>query len=339
MIASLDVAASMMDGVGGRVLLDEAIREAVIFRKRIVGIAREFARENGGSPSWFFGIWQPDEVRDPVTGETCAFEDVANDVLQSDPSCWDLVANQEWHGFGDLGAGYCMLDPTKVTLTTPGVNARGELADSGIPAPILSSYLDTRRVEVEKTGDYSVLVLFSIGTTSGKWGTLVEGLLAFKRAYDAAQPLAQALPDLVAAYPGRYGALTLRQLCDEMHAQTKDRGTIELLDRAFEVLPVPVSTPGEAYRSLVKGRTEQVRVSEMAGRVATVMVVPYPPGIPILMPGECAGDLDGPILQYLLALEEFDIKFPGFAHDIHGVERDEGGAFSIECLVEGSASS
>ena len=339
MIASLDVAASMMDGVGGRVLLDEAIREAVIFRKRIVGIAREFARENGGSPSWFFGIWQPDEVRDPVTGETCAFEDVANDVLQSDPSCWDLVANQEWHGFGDLGAGYCMLDPTKVTLTTPGVNARGELAESGIPAPILSCYLDTRRVEVEKTGDYSVLVLFSIGTTSGKWGTLVEGLLAFKRAYDAAQPLAQALPDLVAAYPGRYGALTLRQLCDEMHAQTKDRGTIELLDRAFEVLPVPVSTPGEAYRSLVKGRTEQVRVSEMAGRVATVMVVPYPPGIPILMPGECAGDLDGPILQYLLALEEFDIKFPGFAHDIHGVERDEGGAFSIECLVEGSASS
>ena len=339
MIASLDVAASMMDGVGGRVLLDEAIREAVIFRKRIVGISREFARENSGSPSWFFGIWQPDEVRDPVTGEMCAFEDVANDVLQSDSSCWDLVANQEWHGFGDLGAGYCMLDPTKVTLTTPGVNTRGELADSGIPAPILSSYLDTRRVEVEKTGDYSVLVLFSIGTTSGKWGTLVEGLLAFKRAYDAAQPLAQALPDLVAAYPGRYGSLTLRQLCDEMHAQTKHRGTIELLDRAFEVLPVPTTTPGEAYRTLVKGRTEQVRVSEMAGRVATVMVVPYPPGIPILMPGECAGDLDGPILQYLLALEEFDIKFPGFAHDIHGVERDEGGAFSIECLVEGCASS
>jgi arginine decarboxylase len=339
MIASLDVAASMMDGAGGRVLLDEAIREAIVFRKRIVGIAREFTRESSGSPSWFFGIWQPDEVRDAVTGEMCAFEDVPDKVLQNDPSCWDLAPNQEWHGFGDLGEGYCMLDPTKVTLTTPGVNARGELADTGIPAPILSSYLDTRRVEVEKTGDYSVLVLFSIGTTNGKWGTLVEGLLAFKRAYDGAQPLAQALPDLVGAYPGRYGALTLRQLCDEMHAQTKDRGTIELLDQAFEVTPAPKTTPGEAYRTLVRGRTEQVRVSEMAGRVAAVMVVPYPPGIPILMPGECAGDLDDPILQYLLALEDFDIKFPGFAHDIHGVERDEGGAFSIECLVEGPASS
>jgi len=72
----------------------------------------------------------------------------------------------------------------------------------------------------------------------------------------------------------------------------------------------------------------------MAGRVAAVMVVPYPPGIPILMPGERAGALDGPVLGYLLALEAFDAKFPGFAHDIHGVERDELGIFSIECLSD-----
>jgi arginine/lysine/ornithine decarboxylase len=62
------------------------------------------------------------------------------------------------------------------------------------------------------------------------------------------------------------------------------------------------------------------------------MVVPYPPGIPILMPGERAGAIDGPVLRYLLALEAFDARFPGFAHDIHGVERDERGVFSIECL-------
>ena len=56
---------------------------------------------------------------------------------------------------------------------------------------------------------------------------------------------------------------------------------------------------------------------------------------PILMPGERAGALDGPVLSYLLALEAFDLKFPGFAHDIHGVERDERGIFSVECLNEG----
>jgi arginine/lysine/ornithine decarboxylase len=70
----------------------------------------------------------------------------------------------------------------------------------------------------------------------------------------------------------------------------------------------------------------------MAGRVSAVMVVPYPPGIPLLMPGEHVGAMDGPVLRYLLALEAFDAKFPGFAHDIHGVERDEDGIYSIECL-------
>jgi arginine decarboxylase len=63
------------------------------------------------------------------------------------------------------------------------------------------------------------------------------------------------------------------------------------------------------------------------------MVVPYPPGIPILMPGESAGPADGPLLSYLAALEAFDRRFPGFEHDIHGVERDAGGTYAIECVT------
>ncbi len=76
------------------------------------------------------------------------------------------------------------------------------------------------------------------------------------------------------------------------------------------------------------------RMLKMVDRGAAVMVVPYPPGIPMLMPGGRAGSIDGPVLSYLLALEDFDAKFPGFAHDIHGVEREERGVFSIECLTE-----
>ncbi len=82
------------------------------------------------------------------------------------------------------------------------------------------------------------------------------------------------------------------------------------------------------HACLIRGRTERVPVSDMAGRVAAVMVVPYPPGIPILMPGENAGPINGPILRYLLALQEFDARFPGFSHDIHG----QHATFSIECL-------
>jgi len=334
MIACLDVATAMMDGPGGLALVEGAIREAVQFRKRIVTLARELQKSPEGEAPWFFGVWQPEVVRDPASNTELPFADAPDDLLETEPSCWSLEPHEAWHGFGELDAGYCLLDPTKVTLTTSGIDAAGNLAATGIPAPVVSSYLDAHRVEVEKTGDYSLLVLFSIGTTRGKWGTLLEGLLGFKRAYDSGESLREAIPDLVANYPDRYGRMTLRELCDEMHAEVCARATIELLDRAFAELPVPATTPSEAYRRLVRSRTEQVPVSKMAGRVAAVMVVPYPPGIPILMPGERAGAFEGPVLSYLCALEAFDAKFPGFAHDIHGVERDERGIFSIECLSD-----
>jgi arginine decarboxylase len=334
MIACLDVASAMMDGPGGRALVEGAISEAIQFRKRVVTLGRELAKGSDGGASWFFGVWQPDEVRDPRSNTVSLFADAPDDLLETEPSCWSLEPQQSWHGFGELDSGYCMLDPTKVTLTTPGIDAAGHLAETGIPAPVVASYLDNHRVEVEKTGDYSLLLLFSIGTTRGKWGTLLEGLLGFKRAYDSGQSITEAIPDLAAAYPDRYGATTLRELCDEMHAEVRARGTIQLLDRAFGELPAPAMNPGAAYRRLVRARIERVPVSKMADRVSAVMVVPYPPGIPILMPGERAGAIDGPVLSYLLALEDFDAKFPGFVHDIHGVQRDEHGIFAIECVSE-----
>jgi arginine decarboxylase len=270
-------------------------------------------------------------VRDPLSGEELNFLDAPNELLENDPSCWILGANDPWHGFGDLGEDYCLLDPIKVTLTTPGVDAAGTLADVGIPAAIVTRFLDGERLEVEKTGDYTILLLFAIGTSRAKWGTLIEGLLAFKRAYDSGELVSAAMPELDAEFPGRYTSMTLRELCDDMHRQIKESGTTALLDQAFSEAPTPVTSPGEAYRRLVRGKSEKVTVSRMAGRVASVMVVPYPPGIPLLMPGECAGDDNGAILRYLLALEAFDQKFPGFSHDIHGVEKNLRGTFGIEC--------
>jgi arginine decarboxylase len=51
------------------------------------------------------------------------------------------------------------------------------------------------------------------------------------------------------------------------------------------------------------------------------------------MPGESSGAADGPLLEYLSVLEAFDKRFPGFEHDIHGVERDTNGNYAIECLT------
>jgi arginine decarboxylase len=63
------------------------------------------------------------------------------------------------------------------------------------------------------------------------------------------------------------------------------------------------------------------------------MVTVTPPGIPVLMPGECVGEEDGPLRRYLGALESFDRRFPGFGSETHGVTRDpDTGHYLIECL-------
>jgi len=124
MIACLDVATAMMDGPGGLDLVEEAIFEAVQFRKRIVNLGRELEKGTDGGAPWFFGVWQPEVVRDPVSNKVSPFADVPDALLATEPSCWSLEAGQSWHGFGDLDSGYCMLDPTKVTVTTPGSTRR-----------------------------------------------------------------------------------------------------------------------------------------------------------------------------------------------------------------------
>lgn len=330
MIAGLDVAAGMMDGPGGQWLTDEAITEAIRFRQAVARIGRRIASA-GDRPAWFFGTWQPDEVTDP-SGQRYAFADAPLDLLRTEPSCWALEPDADWHGFPGLERGYCMLDPIKVSVTCPGTDAKGTASDMGIPARILTTYLETRRIVVEKTDAYTCLILFSMGITKGKWGTLIDGLLDFKSLYDNDASLTEVLPALVKQYPARYANLTLRDLCDQMHAHLRASDLIPLLDEAFTHPPRPVLTPAQTYQRLLRGGTEPVRLKELANRTVATQVVTTPPGIPVLMPGENAGDQDAPTLRYLRALEDFDRHFPGFPSETHGVTRDDDGDYWITCL-------
>nr|WP_246481664.1 Orn/Lys/Arg decarboxylase N-terminal domain-containing protein [Amycolatopsis umgeniensis] len=331
MIASLDVAAGMMDGPGGRWLTDEAITEAIRFRQAVAKIGARIA-EARDRPAWFFGTWQPDEVVDPATGDRYPFAEAPLNLLRTEPRFWTLAPGADWHGFPDLQDGYCLLDPIKVTLTCPGTDARGTIADQGIPARILTAYLETRRIVVEKTDAYTCLILFSMGITKGKWGTLIDALLDFKAFYDSEATVPAVFPDLAKRHPGRYGDLTVRELCDQMHAQLRSSDLIPLLDHAFTHPPRPVLTPAQTYQRLLRGGTEPVRLADLANRTVATMVVTTPPGIPVLMPGEDTGEPGDPTLRYLGALEAFDREFPGFPSETHGVTTDGNGEYWITCL-------
>lgn len=317
-IASNDVSAAMMDGGGGLALTTEAIREAVAFRQMLARLQAEFAAKN----DWFFGAWQPDTA-DDGTGERMPFHAASPQQLIENPKNWLLAPDAAWHGFGDIEPGFCMLDPIKVSIVCPG-GMIDQGSDFGIPAGLVTAYLDQQGIIPEKTADYTILFLFSIGITKGKWGTLINALLDFKRDYDANAPLIRVLPVLAAANKARYGTLGLKDLAHEMYRKMQDLHFGVLLENAFGSLPAPICSPVEAYEQLVRGNVEEVTLEQMAGRTLATGIVPYPPGIPLLMPGESAGRADGATLGYLHALEIFDRHFPGFAHDIHGIEAKDG---------------
>ena len=235
-----------------------------------------------------------------------------------------LHPGETWHGFDGIEDGYCMLDPIKVTVVAPGIETDGSFSERGIPASIIAAYLSRYGFEYEKTQDFTVLFLFSIGMTKGKWGTLLTTLINFKEDYDANRPLSLVLPAIAAGYPERYRGMGLRDV------ERRDVRPLPAVGpdarHAGGVLEPPDSrmTPAAAYRRLVRNDVERVGLDAFANRVAATGIVPYPPGIPMLMPGESAGPADGPFVGYLRALRDWDRRFPGFGHETHGVEMEDG---------------
>lgn len=317
-MASCDVSSAMMEAPSGQILTNESIEEAIAFRQVISRMHCEML-SNG---DWFFSCWQPSKVL--VDAGSVPFHEVAPSKLKADPCCWVLHPNDVWHGFGEIEDGYCMLDPIKVSIISPGMGDDGALLESGIPACVLSAYLGRQGIVVEKTTDFTILFLFSIGITKGKWGTLVNALLDFKRDYDNNLELDLCLPELLIANQQRYGGMGLHDLAEEIFAAMKEYRTTSTMIEAFGTLPQAELSPVEAYEKLVRNDVELVTLKEAAGRTTATGIVPYPPGIPLLMPGENAGSLEGPFLGYLNALEAFDKSFPGLTHDTHGIESEAG---------------
>lgn len=220
-IASNDVAAAMMDGPSGKALTDETLTEAIVFRQTLARLNGEFAAKG----DWFFNAWQPETVNEGKGHEKTPFHLADPKRLACDPSAWVLHPGDAWHGFDDLEEGYCMLDPIKVSVVTPGMGQDGKLNATGIPASLLAAYLDAQGIVVEKTTDFTSLFLFSIGVTRGKWGTLINALLGFHRDVLANTPLEQSIPALVAAHPQHYGMLGLGDLAELMFAALKKHKT------------------------------------------------------------------------------------------------------------------
>ncbi len=314
-IASCDVAAAMMEAPGGPALVEESISEALDFRRAMRKVDKEFGRD------WWFKVWGPDKL-------------AATGIGQS--SDWVLKAGEKWHGFGNLAAGFNLLDPIKSTIITPGLDVSGKFAKTGIPASIVTKYLAEHGIVVEKTGLYSFFIMFTIGITKGRWNTLVTALQQFKDDHDRNLPLWKMLPEFVAKHP-RYERVGLRDLCQSIHAMYAKGDIARLTTEMYLSDLQPAMKPSDAYAHIAHRKTERVEIEALEGRITTTLLTPYPPGIPLLIPGEV---FNKKIVDYLRFTRDFNAAFPGFDTDVHGLVEEEleggGRRYGIDCVRQGA---
>lgn len=304
-VASTETAAAMMRGNVGRRLIDESIDRAIRFRKEIKRLHEE-------SDSWFFDVWQPENI--------------------GTKECWELKPEDKWHGFRNIDQEHMYLDPIKVTLLTPGLNGDGTMAERGIPASIVSKYLDDRGVIVEKTGPYNLLFLFSFGIDNTKAMGLLRELCNFRRDYDRNLEIKEAIPSLYKKDPSFYDGMRLQELAQGIHKLIVEHDLPNMMFHAFETLPKMVMTPFEAFQRELNGEVEEVRIQDMQDKVNANMILPYPPGVPLVMPGEMLTADNRAVLDFMLMLCEIGEHFPGFETDIHGAYRQPDGSYTVKVL-------
>lgn len=305
-IASCDIAAAMMEPPGGTALVEESLMEAAEFRRAMRDVEAELG-------DWWFKVWGPDYLAEEGVGQR---ED------------WLLRPNDRWHGFGAVAEGFNILDPIKATIITPGLDVEGEFDEWGIPAGVVTRYLAEHGIVVEKTGLYSFFIMFTIGITKGRWNTMVTELQQFKDDYDGNRKLWRVMPEFVAKHP-QYEDWGLRDLCQRIHAFYKAHDVARLTTEMYTSEMVPAMRPSDAFAMMAHRKIDRVPIDELEGRITAMLVTPYPPGIPLLIPGE---RFNATIVRYLQFARDFNRRFPGFETDIHGLVRDSEGNYHVDCV-------
>ncbi len=318
-IASCDVAAAMMEPPGGTALVEESIAEALDFRRAMRKVDEEYGDD------WWFKVWGPDKLVDEGIGR-------ADDWIIKGESA-KARAGVNWHGFGKMAAGFNMLDPIKSTIVTPGMDLSGKFAKTGIPASIVTKFLSEHGVVVEKTGLYSFFIMFTIGITKGRWNSMLTALQQFKDDYAKNQPMWRILPEFCQKYP-KYENMGLADLCQHIHQLYAKYDIARLTTDMYLSDLTPAMKPSDAYAHIALRKTERVEIDDLEGRITVGLVTPYPPGIPLLIPGEV---FNRKIVDYLKFSREFNERCPGFETDIHGLveEEDQDGRrhYYADCVI------
>jgi arginine/lysine/ornithine decarboxylase len=91
--------------------------------------------------------------------------------------------------------------------------------------------------------------------------------------------------------------------------------------------------PSDAFARIAHRQTERVDIDALEGRITTSLLTPYPPGIPLLIPGE---RFNRQIVDFLRFTRQFNTAFPGFDTDVHGLVEEVGAdglrRYYVDCV-------
>ncbi|MCK7077636.1 ornithine decarboxylase [Enterobacter roggenkampii] len=309
LFAALDVNAKIHEGESGRRLWAECVELGIEARKAIIAnchMIKPFIPPVVAGRPW---------------------QDHPTHAIASQLRFFSFEPGAKWHGFEGYASEQYFVDPCKLLLTTPGIDAEtGEYTDFGIPATILAHYLRENGIVPEKCDLNSILFLLTPAESRDKLAQLVAMLGQFEQHIEDDTPLADVLPTIFQKYPVRYRDYTIRQLCQEMHDLYVSFDVKDLQKAMFrkESLPEMLMNPQDANQAYIRGNVELVRIRDAEGRIAAEGALPYPPGVLCVVPGEIWG---GAVQRYFLALEEGINLLPGFSPELQGVysEKDADG--------------
>ncbi|HMB97810.1 MAG TPA: aminotransferase class I/II-fold pyridoxal phosphate-dependent enzyme [Balneolaceae bacterium] len=196
-----------------------------------------------------------------------------------------------------------VLDPTKITLA---------VGLSGIDGDTFKNeyLMDQYNIQINKTSRNSILFMTSIGTTRGSVALLVNTLLQIAAKLDEEHPTMNKKESEI-----------LQKRIKSLMEDVPPLPDFSWFHSSFQaVAGVPGGDIRQAYFLAYKSdNCEYIVLDECLdsiksgrGLVSTTFVIPYPPGFPVLVPGQV---ISKEIIKFLLAL---DVK------EIHGYRPELG---------------
>jgi arginine decarboxylase len=288
-LASLDVGRRQVE-LEGYELVEKSIEMAMVLRSKI--------QDHPRLSKYFHVLGVKDII--PAEFRTCGLSE-----YYTEQDGWDRM-EEAWE------KDEFVLDPTKVTLS---VGKAGITGDA-----FKNNYLmDRFNIQVNKTSRNTVLLMTNIGTTRGSITFLINALLQ----------IADELDESIRSLNKRETEISEKHIT----ALIKDVPPLpdfSYFHRSFQASPgVPGGNIREAFflayeEELCEYVLLKDCLKELANHkelVSTSFVIPYPPGFPILVPGQVVSE---EIIRFMIAL---DVK------EIHGYRAELGlKVFTMEAL-------